>query len=149
MWLVKRNPRSESYDLPVVFDRWFDDFWGGESPSLRSLEEDSVTWAPRVDVSETESAYKIVADLPGLSKDDIKLSLHDNVLTLKGERKQEEEKKEKNQYFRERSYGSFCRSFRMPENVKSGEVAANYKDGVLEITVPKAEEVKPQAIEIN
>jgi HSP20 family protein len=149
MWLVKTNPRSESYDLPVVFDRWFQDFWQGDAPSLRALEEDSVTWAPRVDVTESEDAYKIVADLPGLKKEEINISLNDNVLTLKGERKHEEEKKEKNSYYKERSYGSFSRSFRMPEKVKGEEINANYKDGVLEITVPKAEEVKPKTIEIR
>jgi HSP20 family protein len=87
--------------------------------------------------------------MPGMSKDDVKVSVQDNVLTLKGEKKQEKEEKDKNYHRVERSYGSFCRSFQLPTSVKADKVKANYKDGVLSITLPKTEEVKPKEIPIS
>jgi len=106
-------------------------------------------WIPRADVSERGDAYVIKAELPGVSKDDVKITLDENVLTVKGEKKQEKEEKDRNYHRVERSYGSFERSFRLPTSVKSDKIDAMYKDGVLTITLPKAEEAKPKEIEVK
>ena len=121
----------------------FDEFFGERRSGLAEG-----SWAPAVDVSETEAELVIRAELPGLSQKNIELNLQDNVLTLKGE-KQQEQKEEKENFHRvERSYGSFSRSFTLPVNVNAEAVQATFKNGVLEITMPKAEEAKPQKIEI-
>jgi HSP20 family protein len=106
-------------------------------------------WYPSVDVSETDNAYEVKAEIPGMKKDDIKVSLEDNVLTLKGERKEESETKKKNIQICERYYGRFQRSFRLPREVKSDGIKAAYKDGVLTVEIPKAEETKPKEIEVS
>jgi len=147
MWLVRRENNVQ--ELPQMFGRFFDDFWGRDWPALRNLEEDSVVWAPRLDVEETEDSYLVQADLPGIDKKDLKVSLNDNVLTIKGERKYEKEEKSKNVFRAERSYGNFQRAITLPDKVKANEIRADYKDGVLKITLPKAEEVKPKQIEIQ
>lgn len=145
MWLVRRNP-SVALDMPNLVDRVFNDFW--RTP-LMNWDEDSTVWSPRVDVRETKDAYEVLADLPGLDKKDINISLHDNVLTVKGERKSEDKKEDENQHYYERAYGSFSRSFRLPEKVQDKDIKAEYKDGVLRITLVKAEEAKPRLIEIK
>ena len=144
MYLVKRNPRVDW--TPRYVDRFFQDFWNN---SLSDLEEDSTVWAPRVDVRETKEAYEVLADLPGLDKKDINISLHDNVLTVKGERKSEEKSEDENRYFHERTYGNFSRSFRLPNKVEQKDIRAEYKDGVLKVVLSKAEEAKPREIEIK
>jgi len=114
----------------------------------RRNEMASGNWIPVVDVSETETELKIRAELPGMGHEDIELNLQDNVLTLKGEKKQEV-KEEKESFQRiERSYGAFSRSFTLPANVKNEGVQATFKNGVLVITLPKVEEAKPKKIEI-
>jgi len=145
MYLVRRNNWNNYHGLPRLIDRFFEDF--GRFPV--DFEEDSVAWAPRIDVKETKDAYEVMADLPGLKKEDIEISLHENVLTLKGERKHEEKKEGENEYFVERNHGSFCRSFQIPSKVKTEEINANYKNGVLHLTLPKAEEAKPREIQIK
>ena len=111
MYLVKRNPRVDW--TPRYVDRFFHDFWNN---SLSDLEEDSTVWSPRVDVKETKDAFELLADLPGLDKKDINISLHDDVLTVKGERKSETKSEDENSYYAERTFGSFARSFRLPRS---------------------------------
>jgi HSP20 family protein len=127
-------------------NRLFDDFFG--RPLVKSEWTDSV-WNPTVDVSEDKESVIIKAEMPGMKKEDVKISVQDNVLTLKGEKKQEKEEKDKNYHRIERSYGSFCRSFQLPTSVKTDKIKANYKDGVLSVTLPKTEEVKPKEIPIS
>ncbi|MBN2412078.1 Hsp20/alpha crystallin family protein [candidate division KSB1 bacterium] len=145
MYLVKRNNWNNYNGLPRLLERFMEDF--GKYPV--DFEEDSVAWSPRIDVKETKDAYEVMADLPGLKKENIEISVHENVLTLKGERKHEEKKEGENEYYMERSYGSFCRSFQIPSKVKSEEINATYKDGVLQLRLPKAEEAKPREIQIK
>ncbi|HPG39739.1 MAG TPA: Hsp20/alpha crystallin family protein [bacterium] len=148
MFLVKRNNNwNDYYRMPRMIDKFMQDFWN--SPVSANVGEDSVVWNPRIDVKETKDAYEVMADLPGLKKEDIEVSLHENVLTLKGERKQEEKKEGENEYYMERTYGSFYRSFEIPAKVKAEDINATYKDGVLRLTLPKAEEVKPREIQIK
>jgi HSP20 family protein len=109
----------------------------------------SPAWAPAVDVRETGEAYVFTAELPGLKKEDVSITLEDRVLTLSGERKLEEEES-KNSYHRiERSYGAFSRSFTLPVEVDSAKVEARFDSGLLTVKVPKAEQVKPRRIDIK
>jgi HSP20 family protein len=100
-------------------------------------------------VKETKDAYEVLADLPGMEKKDINISLHDNVLTVSGERKFEEKSEDENRYFQERTYGSFSRSFRLPYQVNQKDIRAEYKNGVLKVVLLKSEEAKPREIEIK
>ncbi|MFZ1081900.1 MAG: Hsp20/alpha crystallin family protein [Candidatus Kryptoniota bacterium] len=107
------------------------------------------SWSPRTDVIENKEAYVIKAELPGVNRSDVKITLNENVLTIKGEKKQEKEENEKNFHRVERSYGSFERSFTLPIGVKSDKIDAAYKDGILTIILPKAEETTPKEIEVK
>ncbi|HSB46044.1 MAG TPA: Hsp20/alpha crystallin family protein [Nitrospira sp.] len=138
-------------------DRWFDrlteDFWRRPFPSLLfgdrwPLPMISIK-APSLDVFEEKDELVVKADLPGMNKDEIEVTVTENVVTIKGEKKKEEEVKEKDYYRRERSYGSFVRSVELPCEVKSDQIKANFKDGVLEVRMPKTEEAKKKAVSIK
>ena len=94
-------------------------------------------------------ALTLSAELPGISREDVQISIENSVLTISGERKFEKDTKEENYHRIERSYGAFSRSFTLPSNVKTDQVAASFKDGVLTIALPKADEAKPRKIEIK
>ena len=122
------------------FERWID-----EAPGR----PEEGKWRPKVDVFENDGSYVLKADLPGMKKEDIKIDVNDGILTITGEKKFEE-KTEKDNYVRvERSYGSFTRSFTLTDNVDTENIAAAYKDGVLEITLAKKEEAKPKEIKVE
>lgn len=106
-------------------------------------------WSPVVDVMETEKEYLIKAELPEVKKDDVKITLQDGVLTIQGERKSETEEKGKRFHRIERSYGSFVRSFSVPDYVDEEKVGAEFKDGLLTLHVPKTEKARPRAIEVK
>ena len=106
-------------------------------------------WMPVVDVTETKDEIVVRAEVPGMTKEDISVTLQDNVLTLRGEKKQEKRELDAAFHRLERSYGSFVRSFTLPTLVQADKVKAAYKDGVLTITLPKAEEVRPKEISIS
>jgi HSP20 family protein len=126
-----------------LFDRFFEDFgW----PSLLTEEKGFV---PAFDVSETDSALIVKAEVPGIEQKDMDISLSNGLLTIKGEKKLE--KKEENEQFHsvERSYGAFSRTFRLPVEVDVEKVDAGYKDGVLTVTLPKTETAQPRKIEVK
>jgi len=124
------------------FDSWFNGVANGS-------ESEGAAWNPSVDIYETENSYVLKADLPGIRKEDINLDVNNNTLTIKGDKKFEE-KVEKDNYLRiERRYGSFSRSFTLSEKVDKENITANYKDGVLEVTLPKKEEAKPKEIKVE
>jgi HSP20 family protein len=106
-------------------------------------------WSPLVDISETDEEYVIKAEIPEVRKEDVKVSLENGVLTLQGERKQEKEEKGKRFHRVERYYGSFLRTFTVPDNVDEAKVKAEFKDGVLNVRLPKTEKAKPKAIEVK
>lgn len=106
-------------------------------------------WSPLVDITEDEKEYVVKAEVPEMKKEDIKLNVHDDVLTISGERKYEKEEKGKKYHRVERAYGSFVRSFTMPEDADGTKVSAEYKDGVLKVHLPKSEKAKPKAIEVK
>jgi HSP20 family protein len=125
------------------FDRFFGDF------TLPSLMIDEADWTPAFDVSETDHELIVKAEVPGMDKEDINITVSDGMLTVKGEKKQE--KKEENEHFHrvETHYGMFSRTLRLPAEVEADKVDATYKDGVLNITLPKPEAVEPKKIEIK
>jgi len=106
-------------------------------------------WRPAVDIFDTDNAIVIKAELPGIKKDDVSIDVKGNVLTIKGERSFDKETKEENYYRKERCFGKFQRSFTLPEAVNPEAIKANFKNGVLEIEVPKPEGKKPKQISIN
>jgi HSP20 family protein len=132
--------------LRSEMDRVFDDFFG-LMPARR--EGSASMWSPSVDISETADSFIVRAELPGMKKDDIELEVENNVLAIRGERKFEKTDEGENYHFMERSYGSFYRSFTLPKNVDSETIGAEYKDGMLIVTIPKKEEVKPKKVEIK
>ena len=106
-------------------------------------------WIPPVDIVERENDYFVRVELPGVNKSDVKITAKNDVLTIKGEKKMEVEKKEDNFHRIERSYGTFQRSFTLPSSVMSDKIEASYNDGILTISLPKSEETKPREIEVK
>lgn len=106
-------------------------------------------WAPSVDITETDTAYLVKAEIPGVKKEDVKVTLQDGMLTIQGERKMEKEEKDKKFHRIERSYGSFMRSFRVPEDADENSVKAEFKDGMLNVTLTKSEKAKPKSINVS
>lgn len=143
--LTRYSPSREMRTLQREIDRVFDGFFGGAENNNNG----NATWTPRVDLAETEEGYLIHLDVPGMSKEDLDINFHDNVLTVSGERKAEETNEQRNYVRVERAYGSFYRSFTLPKAIKHDEIEANYQDGVLTVRVPKAEESKPRRIEVS
>ena len=144
---VEQNPLSE---LHQRMDDLFNEFFNGFGWGLSRLEpRHSIT--PNVDVSETDEEIRVTADLPGMNEKDIQVSLNDNLLTIQGEKKQEQEEKKRNYYMVERSYGNFQRVLPVPASVEKDKVKATFKKGVLTVTLPKTSEPKSQkkAIEIT
>ena len=126
-------------------DRLWNSFF--ERGTLRS--EEGGEWLPSLDVAETKNEIVVKAEVPGLEPKDIDISLSDGLLTIKGEKKHEREEKEENYHLVERSYGSFARSIRLPNEVQSDKINASYKNGVLKIVLPKSEEAKKKEIKIK
>jgi HSP20 family protein len=145
MAITRWRPFRDMVSIQDEMNKLFDDFFG--RPLVRTEWTEGV-WTPSVDVSEDKDNVIIKAEMPGMKKDDVKISVQDGVITLRGEKKQETEEKDKNYHRIERSYGSFCRSFQLPTTVKTDKIKASYKEGVLSVTLPKTEEVKPKEIPI-
>ncbi len=108
-----------------------------------------VDWAPAVDVMETDDEFQIRAELPGVEKKDVKLSVENGVLLISGHREQEKEEKGKRYHKIERAYGNFARSFTVPETVDAEKVTAEFKNGVLTVRLPKSEKARPKSIEVK
>ncbi|MCX6364699.1 MAG: Hsp20/alpha crystallin family protein [Actinobacteria bacterium] len=139
MAIIRWDPFREMTQAPSQFNRLADQVWNGRQES----------WLPAVDVFDTQEAVVLKAELAGMDPGDIHIEVEDNVLTIKGERKFEEEVDEERYYRVERRFGSFQRSLALPQGVKADEIAAGYEDGILTLTVPKAPEQKPQRIEVK
>ncbi len=144
--MIRFSPRSDLQNVQREIDRVFDSFF---RPSSTEGKESAV-WSPRVDLSETEDAYLIHLDVPGMKKEDIEINFQDGTLTISGERRSHEaQEDEQRNYMRvERSFGHFYRSFTLPNTVNADDIQADYQEGVLKVRVPKAEEIKPRRIEI-
>jgi HSP20 family protein len=148
MAIVRWQPFRDLLATEREFDRLFREAF---SPLFgeREAELSTRAWAPAVDIFETENNIVMKAELPGVEPKDVEVRVEDNTLYLKGERKFEKETKEENYHRIERSYGSFARSFALPNSIDAEKVAAEYKDGLLTLTLPKREEAKPKTIKIN
>jgi HSP20 family protein len=144
MYLTMSKPRIPFGALASNIDRCFDEMFAG-----RPLTESEIGWVPRADIHETQNEFIVELDLPGVEKNDVKVKFEEDTLIVTGERKYESKEEDKNFHRVERIYGSFTRSIAMPKDVQADKISANFKNGVLEITLPKAEEVKPKEIEIK
>jgi HSP20 family protein len=138
-------------EIDRVFDSFYRPHWGFpfgrgafdlDLPSLRSP---SLKLAPAVDVSEKENEFEITAELPGLDEKNIEVKLTDDTLTIKGEKNEEKEEKQKDYHVSERSYGSFMRSFQLPETVDKSKIEASFAKGVLKLKLPKTAKVQESA----
>jgi len=143
-----RTPRN------TIANRWNDDFGNLFENFLQPMrwaeEEAGQGIAPRLDVVERDNEFVVKAEMPGMKKDDIEVSLENGVLTITAETKSETEEKEGDRVIRqERRYGQYLRSLRLGKEIDEKKVKANYKDGILELVLPKAEEVKPKKIAVN
>ena len=139
-------------------DRLFEDFGEGfwRAPSPRSFDiapfaRGELSWAatPVVDVTETDKAYEVAAELPGMDEKNIEVNVANGVLTIKGEKQEEKEEKKKDYYLRERSFGSFQRAFQVPEGVDTDKIEASFKKGLLTVTLPKSAEAQKAAKKIE
>ena len=160
MSLIKRNPTEEmtrwNGEFPAFrglqslqhdMSRIFDEFFRGDVLAYDSFF--SREWNPAVDVVENKDNYVLKAELPGMNKDDVKITLENNILTIRGEKKNELESKEGKYQRIERNYGSFKRSFSLPGSIKVNDIDAQYQDGILTLTIPKAEDERPKIIDVK
>lgn len=144
-------PFGSRHDLPDIFREmenavkniWHEFPFGETTPAL------DLEWTPRLDLIESEAAYEVKTELPGLAKKDINISLNRDVLVIKGEKKTEKEESDKHYHRREGRYGTFYRSIRLPGEVKEDKIDAAFKDGILTITLPKTEETKKHIAHIK
>jgi len=143
MPIVRWDPFNDMVQFRDEVGRWFD------ALDKKKKGQKTAVWAPDVDIKETDSEIRIKADLPGMKKEDIDISVDEDQLVIKGERREEKEEKDKDYVRVERNYGSFYRSFNIGVPVKSDQVKASYKEGVLELVLPKAEAKKPKKIKIE
>ena len=144
--LMEWRPFREVSRLRREMDRLWDDYYGSRRRGLQPLQAE---FAPAVDVKETAEAVVVKAEVPGMEAKEIKIAVTGDILTIKGEKKSEREEKEGNYHLVERSYGSFSRSLTLPAAVDRDKIEARYDKGVLTVTCPKKEAVKPKAIEIK
>lgn len=138
VWDELRRMREE-------MDRFFNSMFGGTALAPREVSE----WTPAMDVVETANEFIVSAELPGLEKDDIEIEIENNILTIRGEKKEEKREEEGRHYVYERRFGGFSRSFTLPTNVDPDRVTARFENGVLTVTLPKTEEARGRRIEIE
>ncbi len=151
MALIRWTPRQDLWDpfanlsdIQQEMNRLFNTSLG--RTATRDL---NGLFAPAIDVAEDKDNYVVKAELPGLTKDDVSVTLEDNYLTIRGEKKHEAEDKGANYHHKERAYGSFSRTIGLPTTVDAQKIGAQFKDGVLQVTLPKSEAAKPKQIEVK
>ncbi len=141
--LVKRDPEyGWGVNLKDEFDRMFRSFYD-------DFENRAMGWSPSVDIVEDNDKIILTAEIPGIDKKNVKINLQNSILTIEGEKKRSLEKKKDDYYRSERCYGKFCRTFSLSSEIESDKIKADFKNGILTITMPKSEKVKPRQIEIN
>lgn len=145
----ERSPLAEIARWEQQMERRFADLFSGRIARLWEEKEEAEIAEPALDLYEDENEIVVKAELPGMAKDDIQISFADNVLTLRGEKKKEEEDKGKDYYRSERVYGAFVRSVVLPAEVNPEKATALFKNGVLEIRLPKSESAKKKEIKVN
>jgi HSP20 family protein len=145
MALAPWRPFEDFGTLRREMDRVLERFFGEPSGTERAVG----TWTPRTNVTETKDSLTITAELPGLEAKDVDVAVSGDMLTIKGEKKQEKEEKDEYHHVVERTYGAFSRMVRLPAPVAADKIKASFKNGVLTVTLPKTEEAKPKAIPIT
>ena len=149
----KAVARRDPFTVLDPFEDWELPFGRGAFRLGRMFEDRfgprMARWSPAVDLSEDDGKYVFSVELPGTKREDVSVELHDNVLTIHGEKKSEREEKKEQRRWIERSYGSFSRSFTLPANAVSERVNASFRDGVLTVEIPKAEQAKPKVVSIK
>ncbi len=138
-----RTPWGNWFALQNRFNDMFDEMFGSESAA------EEARWGPAVDVTELEDNYEFTIELPGIDKNDVNLEIHENTLRIYGEKKTREDEKGRSLHINERLRGKFSRSFNLPANADPEQIDAEFKDGVLNISLKKKEEAKPKQIEIK
>ena len=146
MAIVRWEPFNNLLTAQRDFDRLFKEAF---NPFVSEGDLSTRTWAPPVDIYENENDIVLKAELPGIEPKDVEVKVEDNTLYLKGERKFEKEVKNESYHRVERSYGSFARSFSLPNSISTDKVKAEFKDGLLTLTLPKREEAKPRTVKID
>jgi HSP20 family protein len=144
---IARDPLQETTSLEHRITRFLNDAFGGVDG--QSGDNAATAWVPAVDVFEDADAIRIVAEVPGVSPEDVKISHENNVLTIQGTKQKTEEKRTERVYRYERAYGAFARSFTLPATVDANGIKASYGHGVLTVTLPKAEQAKPRQIQVQ
>lgn len=145
MALMRFDPYRE---LSTFADR-FNRAYGAQQGRERDEETGLGAWMPPVDIAEDKEKITLTAELPGFKEDEVQIQMESNILTVRGERKFEEEKEGRNYHRVERAYGQFVRSFTLPNNVDRENIRAHFKNGLLEIELPKREDAKPKLIKIS
>jgi HSP20 family protein len=145
MAIIRWDPFRDMVTLRERMNKLFEDM-----AASRGEEKDLTTssWAPAVDIYETENEVVLTAEIPGIEEKDVEIKVEDNTLTLRGERKFEKETKEENYHRIERAYGSFFRSFTLPNYVDQDRIEAEHENGILKIRMPKRAELKPRKVKI-
>jgi HSP20 family protein len=145
MAIIRWDPFRDLVTIRDKMNRLFED-----AVTQRGEEKELVasSWAPAVDIYEDESQLVLTAEIPGLSEKDVEIKIEDNVLSIQGERKLEKETREENYHRIERAYGSFYRSFTLPNYVDEDKIRAEHENGVVKITMPKKAELKPRKVKI-
>jgi len=151
MSIIRWNPTRELLNMEREFNKLFNVFGGrlGASESDSNGEYENAVWMPLTDIKEDKDKYFLMLDLPGVSKEEVKVGYSNGQLSISGERKQEKENKDSKFHRVERVFGRYYRSFTLPQKIKEDKIEAEFKDGQLMITVPKAEEAKPKELEIK
>lgn len=147
MNLIKWDPFRELEDVSSRLNRIFARPAGRTETGSEMLAV--ADWMPSVDISETDDAYTVKGEIPGVKKEDVKVTIQDGMLTIQGERKMEKEEKGKKFHRVECSYGNFVRSFRVPDDADESAVKAEFKDGMLNVTLPKSARAKPKSINVS
>jgi HSP20 family protein len=147
MNLVRFDPLRELEDMTFRLNRFFG------PPAQRRADDGDGTmfadWSPAMDIQETDKEYLVKADLPDVKREDVKVAIEEGILTVEGERKQEKEEKNKKFHRVERSYGKFVRKLAVPAEVDAQKVAAEFKDGVLNVHLPKSPLAKPKSVDVK
>lgn len=146
MTLVKWQTPRNFANTETGFDRLINDVFSGFNRMPNTFGDN---WSPRVDISESKDNFAVAIDLPGIEKEDLSIHVKDAVLTIKGEKKAEDKQEGVNYLRMERNFGEFERQFKLSKNIITDQIAAEYKNGVLNIVLPKAEEAKPKEIEVK
>ncbi|MBN1756210.1 Hsp20/alpha crystallin family protein [bacterium] len=141
MALVRWKPLPSFWNMPQSVEKFFDDFL--EDKGAEKI------WAPEVDIYENEDTLNVEVEVPGIQKEDINISVSNNVLTISGKKELEKEEKDRNYHRVERTYGEFRRTFTLPSGMDTEKIKASYKSGVLKVTLPKEEKAKPKEIPVT